>query len=42
MQLAALSCRDLVRKGAKEFNPLPFMARKGVRNYEAIFFSDNH
>lgn len=40
MQLGALSCRDLVRKGEKEQLLLSFMARKGVRTYEAIFFSN--
>ena len=42
MQQITLSCRDLVRKEIKEQNSLPFMARKGVRNHEAIFFSDYH
>jgi hypothetical protein len=42
MQQTALSCRDLVRKEIKEQDSLPFMARKGVRNHEAIFFSDYH
>ncbi len=42
MQQTALSCRDLVRKEIIEQNSLPFMARKEVRNHEAIFFSDYH
>lgn len=40
MQLGALSCRDLVPNGEKEQLLLSFMARKGVRTYESIFFSN--
>ena len=42
MQQITLSCRDLVRKEIIEQGTLPFMSRKGVRNHEAIFFSDYH